>query len=66
MGDAPTPDKILRTGLAFWPSKTLLSAIVCRLSRPARYSARVFAIEPGHGTRYLAPQPELLVKNLDV
>ena len=24
---AVTPDKILQTGLAFWPSKTLLSAI---------------------------------------
>ena len=23
----PTPEKILQTGLAFWPSKTLLSAI---------------------------------------
>ena len=22
-----TPDKILQTGLAFWPSKTLLSAV---------------------------------------
>jgi precorrin-6B methylase 2 len=27
MGEQPTPDKILQTGLAFWPSKTLLSAI---------------------------------------
>ena len=23
----PTPEKILQTGLAFWPAKTLLSAI---------------------------------------
>jgi O-methyltransferase domain/Dimerisation domain len=27
MHDQPTPEKILQTGLAFWPSKTLLSAI---------------------------------------
>ena len=27
MSDQPTPEKILQTGLAFWPSKTLLSAI---------------------------------------
>jgi hypothetical protein len=27
MSDQLTPDKILQTGLAFWPSKTLLSAI---------------------------------------
>ena len=27
MTDQPTPDKILQTGLAFWASKTLLSAI---------------------------------------
>ena len=27
MSDRPTPDKILQTGLAFWASKTLLSAI---------------------------------------
>lgn len=27
MGAAPTPEKILQTGLAFWPSKILLSAI---------------------------------------
>jgi precorrin-6B methylase 2 len=27
MSEQPTPDKILQTGLAFWPSKTLLSAI---------------------------------------
>ncbi|HEX3701805.1 MAG TPA: methyltransferase [Vicinamibacterales bacterium] len=27
MHDGPTPDKILQTGLAFWGSKTLLSAI---------------------------------------
>ena len=27
MTDAPNPEKILQTGLAFWPSKTLLSAI---------------------------------------
>ena len=27
MPDAPNPEKILQTGLAFWPSKTLLSAI---------------------------------------
>ena len=27
MHDGPTPEKILQTGLAFWPSKTLLSAI---------------------------------------
>jgi precorrin-6B methylase 2 len=27
MHEQPTPDKILQTGLAFWPSKTLLSAI---------------------------------------
>src|SRR5262245_46897652 len=27
MPDQPTPDKILQTGLAFWASKTLLSAI---------------------------------------
>ncbi|HUP92590.1 MAG TPA: methyltransferase, partial [Solimonas sp.] len=27
MADHPTPDKILQTGLAFWASKTLLSAI---------------------------------------
>jgi precorrin-6B methylase 2 len=27
MREQPTPDKILQTGLAFWPSKTLLSAI---------------------------------------
>ena len=27
MSDRPTPEKILQTGLAFWPSKTLLSAI---------------------------------------
>jgi hypothetical protein len=27
MSDQPSPDRILQTGLAFWPSKTLLSAI---------------------------------------
>jgi precorrin-6B methylase 2 len=27
MPEQPTPDKILQTGLAFWPSKTLLSAV---------------------------------------
>jgi hypothetical protein len=27
MREQPTPHKILQTGLAFWPSKTLLSAI---------------------------------------
>ena len=27
MNQPVTPDKILQTGLAFWPSKTLLSAI---------------------------------------
>lgn len=27
MSDHPTPEKILQTGLAFWASKTLLSAI---------------------------------------
>src|SRR5215470_12792678 len=27
MSAQPTPEKILQTGLAFWPSKTLLSAI---------------------------------------
>src|SRR6478735_5788079 len=27
MPDTVTPDKILQTGLAFWPAKTLLSAI---------------------------------------
>lgn len=27
MHEQPTPDKILQTGLGFWPSKTLLSAI---------------------------------------
>ena len=27
MSEQPTPEKILQTGLAFWPSKTLLSAI---------------------------------------
>src|SRR4029450_4751602 len=27
MDERPTPDKILQTGLAFWPAKTLLSAI---------------------------------------
>jgi hypothetical protein len=27
MTDNPTPEKILQTGLAFWPAKTLLSAI---------------------------------------
>ncbi len=27
MHEQPTPEKILQTGLAFWPSKTLLSAI---------------------------------------
>ena len=27
MSDGPTPEKILQTGLAFWASKTLLSAI---------------------------------------
>src|SRR5690242_7489814 len=27
MSTQPTPEKILQTGLAFWPSKTLLSAI---------------------------------------
>jgi hypothetical protein len=27
MNEQPTPDKILQTGLAFWPAKTLLSAI---------------------------------------
>ena len=27
MSTHPTPEKILQTGLAFWPSKTLLSAI---------------------------------------
>lgn len=27
MREQPTPDKILETGLAFWPSKTLLSAL---------------------------------------
>ena len=27
MTDQPTPERILQTGLAFWPSKTLLSAI---------------------------------------
>ena len=27
MSERPTPEKILQTGLAFWPSKTLLSAI---------------------------------------
>ncbi len=27
MPEQPTPEKILQTGLAFWPSKTLLSAI---------------------------------------
>ena len=27
MSDHPTPERILQTGFAFWPSKTLLSAI---------------------------------------
>ena len=27
MTQPPTPDAILQTGLAFWPAKTLLSAI---------------------------------------
>ena len=27
MIEGPTPEKILQTGLAFWPAKTLLSAI---------------------------------------
>jgi hypothetical protein len=27
MSDQPNPEKILQTGLAFWPSKTLLSAV---------------------------------------
>jgi hypothetical protein len=27
VSDHPTPEKILQTGLAFWPSKTLLSAV---------------------------------------
>jgi len=27
MSESPTPEKILQTGLAFWPAKTLLSAI---------------------------------------
>ena len=27
MHEQPTPEKILQTGLAFWASKTLLSAI---------------------------------------
>src|ERR1700694_4247145 len=27
MSQQPTPEKILQTGLAFWPAKTLLSAI---------------------------------------
>ena len=27
MNEQPTPEKILQTGLAFWASKTLLSAI---------------------------------------
>ena len=27
MSTQPTPERILQTGLAFWPAKTLLSAI---------------------------------------
>ena len=29
-GEQPTPDHILQTGLAFWASKTLLSAVEIR------------------------------------
>ena len=31
MSQPPTPEKILQTGLAFWPSKILLSAIELEL-----------------------------------
>lgn len=44
MSDRPTPERILQTGLAFWPSKTLLSAVemglFTELSRgPARFDS---------------------------
>ena len=40
----PNPEKILQTGLAFWPSKTLLSAI----------EMGVFT-EPAHGRQTYEP-----------
>jgi len=44
MQEQPTPEKILQTGLAFWASKTLLSAVevgvFTELSRgPERFDA---------------------------
>ena len=47
MHEQPTPDKILQTGLAFWPSKTLLSAI----------EMGVFT-ELAHGPEHIADQDQ--------
>jgi precorrin-6B methylase 2 len=46
MHEQPSPDRILETGLAFWPSKTLLSAIEMGVftelaSGPERYDALI-------------------------
>lgn len=47
----PSPEKILQTGLAFWPAKTLLSAIEIGVFTELAQRARL----PGHARRTRVP-----------
>jgi hypothetical protein len=47
MSAQPTPEKILQTGLAFWPAKTLLSAIEMGLFTELARGAQSFDLLSG-------------------
>src|SRR6185436_8008600 len=47
MNQSLTPDRILQTGLAFWPSKTLLSAIEMGVFTELARGAESFAVLSG-------------------
>jgi hypothetical protein len=47
MHEQPTPDKILQTGLAFWPAKALLSAIEIGVFTELSHGPQPFAVLSG-------------------